>query len=96
MIFEGEDDAMYSCGLCCCDSTAASMFAHVKGFKHREKYLGMKYNLTTDDKKTVLYEAKVIQEKLKSYFYLEVNCYIILINSLGNTLNIDTQSFLYF
>lgn len=81
IIFEGEDDAMYSCGLCCCDSTAASMFAHVKGFKHREKYLGMKYNLTTDDKKTVLFEAKVIvlliQEIKNSHFYLKVNCNII-------------------
>ena len=50
---------MYSCTLCCCDSTAASMFAHIKGYKHREKYLGMKYNFVSEDKKAILAEARV-------------------------------------
>ena len=55
----GDNDAMYSCTLCCCDSTAASMFAHIKGYKHREKYLGMKYNFVSEDKKAILAEARV-------------------------------------
>ena len=59
MLYVGDNDAMYSCSLCCCDSTAASMFAHVKGYKHREKYLGMKYNFVSEDKRVILAEAKV-------------------------------------
>ena len=35
------------------------MFAHVKGYKHREKYLGMKYNFVSEDKRVILAEAKV-------------------------------------
>jgi len=37
------------------------MFSHVKGYKHREKYLGMKYNVVTDDKKRILSEAKRVE-----------------------------------
>eukprot|EP00088_Acartia_fossae_P021878 TRINITY_DN23240_c0_g1_i11.p1 TRINITY_DN23240_c0_g1~~TRINITY_DN23240_c0_g1_i11.p1 ORF type:complete len:559 (+),score=169.92 TRINITY_DN23240_c0_g1_i11:25-1701(+) len=58
----GDNDAMYSCNLCYCDSTAASMFAHVKGHKHREKYLSMKYNIVTDDKARVVQEAKRVEK----------------------------------
>jgi len=59
----GDNDAMYSCTLCCCDSTAASMFAHIKGYKHREKYLGMKYNFVSEDKKAILAEARRVESR---------------------------------
>jgi len=58
----GEHDAMYSCELCCTEGPCASIFAHIKGGKHREKYLGMKYNIINLDKPGLLREAKAIQQ----------------------------------
>ena len=51
---------MYRCELCSTEAPSVSVFAHILGFKHREKYLSMKYNIQTLDKDIILREAKVV------------------------------------
>ena len=56
----GEFEAMYRCELCSTEAPSVCVFAHIRGFKHREKYLSMKYNIQTLDKDIILREAKVV------------------------------------
>jgi len=58
----GDFDAMYSCELCCTEGPCASVFAHVIGFKHKDKYLSMKYNLRDLDKADVAKESKRVED----------------------------------
>jgi len=59
----GEHEAMYKCDLCCSTGPCASSFSHIVGFKHKEKYLTMKYNLINLDKNQINIEAKAIEDK---------------------------------
>ena len=62
LLVVGEHDAMYLCDLCCTEGPCGSVFAHIIGFKHKEKYLAMKYNLNNLSKHDMAREAKVSQE----------------------------------
>ena len=62
LLVVGEHDAMYLCELCCTEGPCGSVFAHIIGFKHKEKYLAMKYNLNNLSKPDMVREAKVSQQ----------------------------------
>ena len=62
LLVVGEHDAMYLCELCCTEGPCGSVFAHIIGFKHKEKYLAMKYNLNNLSKSDMVREAKVSQQ----------------------------------
>jgi hypothetical protein len=50
---------MYVCELCCVESAVYSMYSHILGVKHREKYLAMKYNISGLSKPELIQECNV-------------------------------------
>ena len=57
------EEPIYLCNLCCVSANSTPMFTHLTGFKHRQKYLEMRYNERDLDKSQISLKCQHIHDQ---------------------------------